>query len=73
MMTTPTPRLAGHAEPESVGERVASLTDAESQQVLQYLAGFSPHTVDMAISVVKELQSLRQGGRTLERSCLNDA
>jgi hypothetical protein len=39
---------------------VASLTDAESQQVLQYLAGFSPDTVDMAISDIKALQERRR-------------
>lgn len=43
-------------DPDAVTLRVAALTDAESQQVLQYLAGFSPETVDMAISAVKALQ-----------------
>jgi len=38
---------------------VAALTDAASQQVLQCLAGFSPVTVDMAISAVKALQLRR--------------
>jgi len=39
-----------------VALRVAALTDAESQQVLQYLAGFNPAAVDAAISAVKSLQ-----------------
>ena len=49
-------------EPASIGDteaitaRVAALTDAESQQVLQYLAGFSPAAVDTAISAVKARQ-----------------
>ena len=43
-------------DPDAVTLRVAALTDAESQQVLQFLAGFSPVTVDMAISAVKALQ-----------------
>jgi hypothetical protein len=44
------------AEPQTLSVRVASLTDAESQQVLQFLAGLSPGTVDMAISTIKALQ-----------------
>ena len=50
--------LAGAGDPEAVTARVAALTDAESQQVLQYLAGISPvaAAVDMAISAVKALQ-----------------
>jgi hypothetical protein len=40
----------------TVSRRVASLTDAESQQVLQYLAGFSPDTVNKAIAAIKALQ-----------------
>jgi hypothetical protein len=51
---TPGPGLS--ADLRAIGVRVASLTDAESQQVLQYLAGLSPGTVDMAISRVKALQ-----------------
>jgi hypothetical protein len=39
-------------DPGAVTVRVATLTDAESQQVLQCLAGFSPAAVDMAISAV---------------------
>ena len=48
--------LADVGDPEAVTARVAALTDAESQQVLQYLAGLSPVTVDMAISAVKALR-----------------
>ena len=51
--------LASISDPEAVTARVAALTDAESQQVLQYLAGLSPVTVDMAISAVKALQPHR--------------
>jgi hypothetical protein len=51
---TPGPGLS--ADPQAISARVASLTDAESQQVLQYLAGLSPGTVDMAISTIKALQ-----------------
>lgn len=32
--------LASAGDPEAVTARVAALTDAENQQVLQYLAGF---------------------------------
>jgi hypothetical protein len=48
--------LASAGDPEAVAARVAALTDAESQQVLQYLAGLSPVTVDVAISTVKALR-----------------
>ena len=48
--------LTSAGDPEAVTARVAALTDAESQQVLQYLAGFSPAAVDMAISAVKAPQ-----------------
>jgi hypothetical protein len=47
---------AAVGDPDAVTARVAALTDAESQQVLQYLAGLSPVTVDMAISAIKTLQ-----------------
>jgi hypothetical protein len=47
---------AAVGDPGAVTARVAALTDAESQQVLQYLAGLSPVTVDMAISTIKTLQ-----------------
>jgi hypothetical protein len=50
----PGPRVS--ADPQTVSLRVASLTDAESQQVLQYLAGASPDTVDLAITTIKALQ-----------------
>jgi hypothetical protein len=43
------------ADPQALSMRGA-LTDAESQQVLQFFAGPSPGTVDMAISTVKALQ-----------------
>jgi hypothetical protein len=49
-------------DPDAVTSRVAALTDAESQQVLQYLAGFSPAMVDMAISAVTALQIHRDPG-----------
>jgi hypothetical protein len=52
----------GVGDPEAVTVRVATLTDAESQQVLQYLAGFSPVAVDMAIAAVKALQLHRDSG-----------
>jgi hypothetical protein len=55
--------LAGAVEPEAVALRVAALTDAESQLVLQYLAGLSPATVDTAINAIKGLQLLHQGPR----------
>ena len=51
---TPGPRVS--ADPQALSAWVASLTDAESQQVLQFLAGLSPGTVDMAISTIKALQ-----------------
>jgi hypothetical protein len=52
----------GVGDPEAVAVRVATLTDAESQQVLQYLAGFSPVEVDMAITAVKALQLHHDSG-----------
>ena len=52
----------GVGDPEAVAARVATLTDAESQQVLQYLAGFSPVEVDMAIAAVKALQPHQDSG-----------
>jgi hypothetical protein len=58
-MTTGLRNPSGRAaagDPDAVTARVAALTDAESQQVLQYLAGLSPVTVDMAISTIKALQ-----------------
>jgi len=57
-MTTfsPVPGPRVPADPQALSMRVASLTDAESQRVLQFLAGLSPGTVDMAISTVKALQ-----------------
>lgn len=48
------PTSAG--DPDAVALRVAALTDAESQQVLQYLAGFIPAAVDQAINAVKSFQ-----------------
>jgi hypothetical protein len=50
----PVPRAS--ADPRTLSVRVTSLTDAESQQVLQFLAGLSPDIVDMAISTIKALQ-----------------
>jgi hypothetical protein len=58
-MATGLNRAAGprvSAGPQALSARVASLNDAESQQVLQFLAGLSPGTVDMAISTIKALQ-----------------
>ena len=52
----------GVGDPEAVAARVATLTDAESQQVLQYLAGFSPVAVDIAIAAVKARQPHRDSG-----------
>jgi hypothetical protein len=53
---------AGAGDPEAVTMRVATLTDAESQQVLQYLAGFNPAAVDMAIAAVRAMQLHRDPG-----------
>jgi len=50
-----------------VTTRAAALTDAESQQVLQNLAGVSPVTVDMAMSAVKALQLRRERSPRLRR------
>jgi hypothetical protein len=47
---------AAVGDPAAVTARVAALSDAESQLVLQYLAGLSPVTVDMAITAIKALQ-----------------
>lgn len=51
-----TPRPAGSADPQVLSARVAALTDAESQQVLQFLAGLSPGDVHVAIATIKALQ-----------------
>jgi hypothetical protein len=51
-----TPGPGFSADLQAISSRVASLTDAESQQVLQYLAGLSPGTVDMAISTIEALR-----------------
>lgn len=48
--------IASAVEPEAVTLRVAALTDAESQLVLQYLAGLSPVTVDTAINAIEALR-----------------
>ena len=48
--------LTSVCDPDTVALRVAALTDAESQQVLQYLAGFNPAAVDLAINAIKSLQ-----------------
>jgi hypothetical protein len=51
-----TPGVRFSADPQTLSGRVASLTDAESQQILQFLAGLSPDDVDVAISTIKALQ-----------------
>jgi len=59
MHTRYTTKSAGgvmSADPDAVTLRVAALTDAESQRVLQFLAGLSPAEVDMAIDAVTSLQ-----------------
>jgi hypothetical protein len=48
--------LTSPADHEAVTLRVAALTDAQSQQVLQFLAGLSPAVVDMAITAIEALQ-----------------
>ena len=52
----PPPHLISTGESRAVALRIAVLTDAESWQVLHYLAGLSPQTVDMAITAIKALQ-----------------
>jgi hypothetical protein len=53
----PHPRThASAADHQAVAARVAGLTGAQSQLVLQYLAGLSPADVDRAISVLEALQ-----------------
>ncbi len=56
----PSPHLISTAESRTVAMRIAALTDAESWQVLHYLAGFSPQAVDMAITAIKALQLRRE-------------
>jgi hypothetical protein len=43
-----------------VASRVATLTDAESRQVLHYLAGLSPLVVDMGLTAIRALQISRE-------------
>ena len=56
----PPPHLISTGEPRAVALRIAALTDAESWQVLHYLAGVSPQAVDMAITAIKALQLHRE-------------
>ena len=56
----PSPHLISTGESRAVALRIAALTDAESWQVLHYLAGFSPQAVDMAITAIKALQLHRE-------------
>jgi hypothetical protein len=56
----PSPHLISTAESRAVALRIAALTDAESRQVLHYLAGLSPQAVDMAINAIQALQLHRE-------------
>lgn len=56
----PPPHRISTGESQAVALRIAALTDAESWQVLHYLAGLSPQAVDMAITAVKVLQLHRE-------------
>jgi hypothetical protein len=56
----PSPHLISTGESRAVALRIAALTDAESWQVLHYLAGFSPQTVDMAVTAIKAMQLHRE-------------
>ena len=56
----PPPHLISTGESRAVALRIAALTDAESWQVLHYLAGLSPQAVDMAITAIKALQLHRE-------------
>jgi len=60
--TEPAGGAMSAADPDAVTLRVAALTDAESQRVLQFLAGLSPAEVDLAIDTVTSLQ-LHRGRR----------
>jgi hypothetical protein len=54
--SAPSPHLISIDESRALALRIAALTDAESWQVLHYLAGLSPQAVDMAITAIKALQ-----------------
>jgi hypothetical protein len=54
------PHLISVGESRAVASRVATLTDAESRQVLHYLAGLSPLVVDMGITAIRALQISRE-------------
>ena len=56
----PSPHLISTGESRAVALRVAVLTDDETWQVLNYLAGFSPQAVDMAITAIKAPQLHRE-------------
>jgi hypothetical protein len=56
----PPPHLINTGESRTVALRIAALTDAESWQVLHYLAGLSPQVVDIAITAIKALQLHRE-------------
>jgi hypothetical protein len=56
----PSPHLISTGESRAVALRIAVLTDAESRQVLHYLAGVSPQAVDTAITAIKALQLHRE-------------
>jgi len=56
----PSPQMTSTGESRAVALRIATLTDAESWQVLHYLVGLSPQAVDMAISFIKAQQLHRE-------------
>jgi hypothetical protein len=52
----PSPHLLSTGESRAVTLQITALTDAESKQLLHYLAGLSPQAVDMAIIAIKAMQ-----------------
>jgi hypothetical protein len=56
----PAPHPISTGECSAAALRIAALTDAESWQVLHYLAGLSPQAVDMAITAIKALRPHRE-------------
>jgi uncharacterized protein YciW len=58
------PHLISVGESRTVASRVATLTDAESRQVLHYLAGLSPLMVDMGITAIMAQQISRESDMT---------
>jgi hypothetical protein len=54
------PHLTSVGESRAVASRVATLTDAESREVLHYLAGRNPQVVDMGITAIRAPQISRE-------------